>query len=86
MQKSVQDDRYRAAIEVLHRTRRDTGLSQAALAERIGRRQQFVSKYESLERRLDLIEFIDIATALSLDWQLLITDVLERRPRVDDHT
>jgi ribosome-binding protein aMBF1 (putative translation factor) len=42
-------------------------MSQADLAHKLGKRQQFVSKYESGERRLDAIEVIDICRALSLD-------------------
>ena len=47
--------------------RKASGLSQTELAERLGRVQTFVSKYERGERRLDIIEFIDVATALNLD-------------------
>ncbi len=47
--------------------RRVAGLTQAEVAERLGLRQQYVSKYESGERRLDVIEFLDAAEALGLD-------------------
>jgi len=47
--------------------RKAAGLSQTELAERLGRVQTFVSKYERGERRLDLVEFIDVTTALKLD-------------------
>jgi len=60
------DPRYRAIIAELRELRLSRGLKQAELAKILGRRQQFVSKYESLERRLDLVEFVDIAFALSL--------------------
>jgi transcriptional regulator with XRE-family HTH domain len=45
----------------------ERGLTQADVAERLGRPQSFVSKYERGERRLDLVEFLSIADALSLD-------------------
>ena len=44
--------------------RRDAGLTQIELANRIGKPQSFVSKYESGERRLDVVEFIDVCSAL----------------------
>ena len=40
------------------------GLSQSVLASRIGKPQSFVSKYETGERRLDILEFITICNAL----------------------
>jgi transcriptional regulator with XRE-family HTH domain len=43
-------------------------MSQTELAQKLGQRQQFVSKYESGERRLDIVEFVDVARALNLDW------------------
>jgi DNA-binding XRE family transcriptional regulator len=44
-----------------------TGLTQTALAEKLGRHQSSVSKFENGERRLDVIEFLDVARALRLD-------------------
>lgn len=52
---------------MLKERRKAVGLSQSALAERLGRVQTFVSKYERGERRLDVVEFLDVANALSLD-------------------
>ena len=60
-------ERYAAAIRLLREARKDAGLTQAALAERLGTRQQFVSKYESGERRLDIIESLDVACELDVD-------------------
>jgi transcriptional regulator with XRE-family HTH domain len=71
--KSVQDARYRAAIDALREARLAAPLTQVELATALGRSQQFVSKYESFERRLDIVEFIDIATALSIDWRRELT-------------
>jgi transcriptional regulator with XRE-family HTH domain len=71
--KSVQDARYRAAIEALREARLSNPLTQIELAAALGRSQQFVSKYESFERRLDVIEFIDIAVALGVDWAEILT-------------
>ena len=42
-------------------------MTQTQLATLLGTRQQFVSKYESGERRLDVIEFFDVAHALGVN-------------------
>lgn len=61
------DARYSRAVAALRTQRKLLGISQADLASVLGKRQQYVSKYESGERRLDLIEYLDAAAALSLD-------------------
>jgi len=42
-------------------------LTQLALAARLGRPQSFVSKYETGERRLDVVEFLEVSDALGAD-------------------
>lgn len=46
--------------------REEAGLRQTELAERLGRPQSFVSKYEAGERRLDLVELKGICTVLGV--------------------
>jgi transcriptional regulator with XRE-family HTH domain len=60
----------RNSQELLRRlidAREAMGLKQTELALKLGRPQSFVSDYERGQRRLDVIEFIDIARALGLD-------------------
>ncbi|WP_376962657.1 helix-turn-helix transcriptional regulator [Azospirillum sp. A26] len=47
--------------------RHTAGLTQDQLAKRLGRPQSFVAKYESRERRLDVIEFLSLSKALEFD-------------------
>jgi transcriptional regulator with XRE-family HTH domain len=47
--------------------RKSAGLTQVGLADRLGRPQSFVSKYERGERRLDVIEFCEVCRALGVD-------------------
>lgn len=68
MTKGIHDQRYRRLLVALKDARVRSKISQAALADRLGQRQQFVSKYESGERRLDVFEFIDIANTLDIPW------------------
>jgi transcriptional regulator with XRE-family HTH domain len=43
-----------------------TGLRQVDLAKRLGEPQSFVSKYESGQRRLDLVELLQVCHALGI--------------------
>lgn len=49
------------------KARENAQLSQAEIAEKMGKPQSFVSKYERGERRLDFTEFIELAKILSID-------------------
>jgi transcriptional regulator with XRE-family HTH domain len=51
---------------LLVEAREKRGLSQADVASRLGKPQSFVSKYERGERRLDVIEFLEVAEALEV--------------------
>lgn len=65
--KGFQDPRYKALVGRLIDARKELGVSQEAFAAKINRHQQFVSRYETGERRLDVVEFADIARALQCD-------------------
>ena len=51
-------------------------VTQVELAERLGRPQSFVAKVEGGDRRLDVIEFLQIAVALNVDPEPIIRSVL----------
>lgn len=65
--KSIFTHEYRAFMDGLTAARKRQGLTQQAVAELLGKPQSFVSKYESGERRLDVVEFIQIAKVLGED-------------------
>jgi len=64
MTKSVFTPRYRRFLEALIRARKHQHITQTALAKALRRPQSYVSKYEHGERRLDLIETLDILAVL----------------------
>lgn len=57
--KTLRSPQHKALIDELKRVRHQAGLTQAALAEKLGVAQSFVAKVEGGERRLDVIEFIN---------------------------
>lgn len=60
------DQRYVSLRSALTKARKTRGLTQTELAERLQRPQSFVSKFESGERRLDVIEFLEVCEALDV--------------------
>ncbi len=66
MPKSVFTAKYERFRLLLVAARKAAELSQADLAKKLKRPQSFVSKYERGERRLDVIEFEQVADALGI--------------------
>lgn len=66
----VTRDAYRAFVARLGRARREAGLTQAEVAERLGKPQSFVAKCEAGDRRIDVIELLWFARLYGkpLDW------------------
>ncbi len=58
--------------KLLRDIRREAGQSQQQLAERLGVSQSFVSKYESGERRLDVLELRHICAAMQVSLPALL--------------
>jgi transcriptional regulator with XRE-family HTH domain len=80
MQKSLKSAEYGRLIKVLVAARHEAGISQQALARKLGRPQSFIAKYEGGERRIDVIEFIAIARAIGADPLKLIKEFLAEKP------
>jgi transcriptional regulator with XRE-family HTH domain len=73
---------YRRLRDWLVAGRHAQSLTQVQLAEKLGRPQSFVSKYERGERRLDfveVVEVVEIAEVLRVDVCDLVSEL--RRPQ-----
>lgn len=57
---------HRALCTLLRETRTRKHLTQAELAQRLDRPQSYVSKYETGERRLDLVELGEVLAAMEV--------------------
>jgi transcriptional regulator with XRE-family HTH domain len=61
------DDTYERFQSLLLEARKKSGLSQQEVADRLGRPQTYVSKCELGTRRMDVVEFLEIADAIGFD-------------------
>ena len=67
MPKSIYTDRHKRLCELLKAQRKAAGLTQTVVANRLAKPPSYVAKYEGGDRRLDVLELIDVATAIGFD-------------------
>ena len=67
MSKTLGTSGHRALIAFLTQKRKDAGLSQSDLAKALGEYQSFVARMESGQRRVDVIEYENLAEILKFD-------------------
>jgi transcriptional regulator with XRE-family HTH domain len=74
-QKTLRTSSHKKLIALLKEQRRKAGMSQKQVSELIGWPQSHFSKMETGERRLDVIEFIQICKALKADPQEIVAEL-----------
>lgn len=74
MSKADHREQYAVFAEVLRKARKTAQLTQTEVAARLGRPQSFVAKYEGCERKLDVIDFLNVAKAIGVPWASLLQD------------
>jgi transcriptional regulator with XRE-family HTH domain len=65
--KTLGSARHKILIEFLIERREALQMSQVEFAEKMGQYQSFVARLESGQRRIDVVEFIDISEILQFD-------------------
>lgn len=66
MSRALNSPPYQLLRRLLCEARTAANLTQLQVAERMQRPQSFVSKYESGERHLDVIEFLELCSAIGV--------------------
>jgi transcriptional regulator with XRE-family HTH domain len=81
MAKSIFSAEQETLQELLRQGREEAGLTQIDVAQKLKRPQSFVSKYESGERRLDILELRQVCWVLGVslkDFVMLLESRLGR--------
>lgn len=61
MSKTIYSKDHKFLIEKLKKARKEVGLDQIQVAKRLGKTQSYVSKCESGQRRLDIVQLKEFA-------------------------
>lgn len=72
--KSIHNKAYQNLLQLLRLKRINQGVTQEQLASRLGVSQGIVSKIETHERRLDVIELREICLALGISFPEFVTE------------
>ena len=72
MSRTLRSNRQKRLVALIISERKAAGLSQAEVAKKLRRYQSIIANIESGERRIDVVEFLDIAEAIGFDPSKLI--------------
>jgi transcriptional regulator with XRE-family HTH domain len=67
MSKTFDSPRHEALAKFVTHKRKKAGMTQAEVAASLGRYQSFIADIESGQRRIDVIQLLDIADAIGFD-------------------
>src|SRR4051794_7552513 len=67
LSRTLGSPRHRALVELVIRERKARDLTQVQVAKKLRRYQSYVTLLETGQRRLDVVEFMDIADAIGFD-------------------
>ena len=73
MSKTIYSEDHKLIVQRLKEARNEAGLDQEAVAEKMGKTQSYVSKLESGQRRIDLIQLKELAKIYNKDLEFFIT-------------
>jgi ribosome-binding protein aMBF1 (putative translation factor) len=75
MEKSIHQKRYHTLIALLRAKREAAGVTQTQLSKKLGVNQTVVSKIETCERRIDVIELMDLCNAINISFMEFIDEL-----------
>jgi HTH-type transcriptional regulator/antitoxin HipB len=67
MSQTLRSPRHEALRALIVEKRKKAGLTQVEVTKRLKRYQSFIATVESGQRRIDVVEFLDLADAIGFD-------------------
>lgn len=77
MKRTNKETQNEKLLRLLKGIRQERGIRQTELADRLGVPQSFVSKYESGDRRLDILELRKVCEAIGIPFEEFIRELEE---------
>ena len=75
MTKSLHTTAYQRLTELLLQARQKAGLTQQEVADRLNTHQSYIAKVEKGERRIDVVEFIQLVRVIGASSPALIKKI-----------
>jgi len=77
--KTIRSKRHKRLIELVIAERKSAGIRQVALAKKLKRSQTWIARLEGGERRLDVVELIDLAEVIGFDAPAMVAEVQQSK-------
>ena len=78
MEKSIHRSQYHAMISLVRKKRESINVTQVQLAYKLNVGQTIISKIETCERRIDVIELMSICDALNISFPEFIDELIQK--------
>ena len=75
MRMEIYSDEHRKLREILKRERAASGLRQSDVATRTGRSQAYISKFETGDLRLDVVDFVRLCRTIGCDPHAVLDEI-----------
>ena len=79
--RTIQSSRHKSLTRLIKARRENAGLTQADVATALGRYQSYVANIESGQRRIDVVEFLDLAQAIGFDPVEILWELRSKPPK-----
>lgn len=78
MKNSIYTVEYQKFLKNLRQARKEAGFTQVEIAKKLSQHQSYISKCESGEKRVDIVELLRFARAYKKPIDYFIKDILEK--------
>ena len=75
IQNNKSNENNKTFLKLIYDARKNAGITQKKLADLLNKNQSYISKYENGDRRLDVVEFLEVAHGIGINAADLIAEL-----------